>query len=469
MFSSLRWPLALAFFLLVCCCLGFTESVVLREVRAAYLHSVEEQLLQDCGFIANLMRRHMDQVALTPQARKRITDEMARLSLQMSGRLCIVNWKGEVLEDSAGRRGQRVGHRSEVQLALQGQPATRVRGLGDEESQQSWESLADPAMFVAVPMLAQDRVTGAIYGSRSLASLQAMLVELRLRLYAVGALSLAVGLLLSLALARWLTSPLRSLAGGARRLSRGEMDVRIPVSTRDEVGELAYAFNQMAQSLQEHRESLLRFVSDASHELKTPVASLRSGVEALEGGALEDPQLRQKFFGFLHRDLDRMESLVSDLLELHRLDRSGLVLDLERVEFSQMAQGFGEEYAALVVEGPRPWEVRADPRRLRQILTNLLENAWRAVAEQEHPRVILRWGLEGIEVEDNGLGLEERDVEMVFERFYRVDRGRARSQGGTGLGLAISRGLARAMGGELLARSPGLGQGATFLLKLPVA
>jgi signal transduction histidine kinase len=474
MFSSLRWPLSLSFFALIVLCVGCTELTLFSEVRRTYLDSVEDSLRQDCSFIANLMRRHMDQTALTADERKMITDEMKQLSVQMSGRLCIVNFKGQVLEDSAGRRGENVRHRREVRSALAGEAAMAIRGFSQNDSgdhSQEWEEITDPSMFVAVPLLAKGQVAGAIYGSRSLADVQLTLVRLRERLYSVGVATLVLGFLLSLLLARWLTRPLRRLTETARCFGQGHLDRRSPIRSRDEVGVLAAAFNDMAESLTQQHDALLRFVSDASHELKTPVASLRSTLEALEGGALERPDLRDKFFGHLHRDLDRMEKLVRDLLDLHRLDRDALRCNLHNQPVAPLLAQLAEEYAErmpLEVSCPEGLVVVADRDWLLQVLGNLLDNARRAVRGKRDGKVWLRAEPGRICVEDNGVGLAPEHLERVFDRFYRVDSARTRDDGGTGLGLAITRGLVEAMGGRLWAESEGPDLGARFWVELPL-
>jgi signal transduction histidine kinase len=451
MFSSLRWPLALAILLAIVLPLGLAEASLLGVVREAYLKSAQEGLQQECSFIANLMRRHMDQTLLSPTARKMITDEMARLSLHMSGRLSIVNWKGDILEDSAHRKGENVRHRPEVTEALHGHPAMVIRGHLEDSS--------DATMFVAVPMRAQGKVVGAIYGSRSLADLQLTLVALRERLYAVALASLVAGLLLSMLLARWLTAPLRRLTRAVQRFGAGYLEERIPVHSRDETGILGRSFNDMAASLKTQQEALLRFVSDASHELKTPLASLRSLLEALEAGA---PQ--EQFMGLVHRDLDRMEKLVGDLLDLHRLENSALSISPQSIDLAQFLPPLAQEHGV-------EWEsctgrIQADPDRLRQVISNLLVNARRAAPQG---RVSVGAAEGSIWVLDDGVGLEAEHLPRLFDRFYRVDGARSRQHGGTGLGLAISKALVEAMGGQVAAHSDGPGRGARFTLRFPDA
>ena len=456
MFSSVRWPLALAFFLLTALSLAAVELVLFESVKASYLASVESGLRQECSFIANLMRRHMDQVALTASARKMITDEMAQLSLQMSGRLCIVNWRGDVLEDSARRKGENVGARREIKAALSGREEMVIRGLERAEPSEDWEQVLDPTMFVAVPMRAKGVVVGAVYGSRSLADLQLMLVDLRERLYAVIAVTLVVGLIVSLALARGFTAPLRRLTAAAKRLGEGHLEERLQIHSKDELGSLARSFNEMAESLKLQHERILQFVSDASHELKTPLASLRCLIEALEAGA---PQ--EKFHGMVHRDLDRMEKLVQDLLQLHRVDRAALKLEMRTFKLKDVL----DEYDGLEHDCPPGARIHADPDRLRQVLTNLVVNAQRATKDVDAPRVHIHVQPKKLVVEDNGAGIAQDHLEKIFDRFFRVDSNRSRGEGGTGLGLAITRGLVEAMGGKIRAESDGPGKGARFVIE----
>jgi two-component system OmpR family sensor kinase len=451
MFSSLRWPLGLAFFGLLSIFVVATEQVVLAEVRQAALLEMEEGLRHDCDLIANLMRRHMDQVALTKSERQMITAEMARLSLNMSGRLCIVNWKGEVLEDSAGLSGQGVGHLPEVEAALHGQASSAER---------------EQTLLVGVPMLAHGKVVGAIYGARSLGRLELMQVELRSRLYTLGAAALLLGLALSLALARILTRPLRQLADFASGLGQQGKWPRAPVQGRDEVSVLAQALNDMATRLEAHEAQLLRFVSDASHELKTPVASLRSNLEALESGAWQDEALRQRFGQAMHHDLDRAQQLVGDLLHLHKLDHQVLRPQLGEHDLRPLLEDLSERYAAQL-KCPPSLIWRCDPERLEQVLVNLLDNARRATRLGGEIAILAEG--QRLVIQDSGCGLAPEHLEAVFGRFFRVDSARSREDGGSGLGLAIARAWVESMGGRLWAESAGLGQGSRLILEFAAA
>lgn len=448
MFSSLRTPLALSLFSLAAGGLLGGEALLRREVRLAYLHNAENSLSQQCSLIGRLLGRHMDQVALTVRERKLITDEMVRLSVQVSGQFAVVNWKGDVLESSAHMQ-RNLRHLPEVVSALHGQADAALR---------------DDALSVAVPMFTRGKFTGVIYGSRSLAELDLLLLDLRERFLSVAGLALGLTALLSLALARGLTAPLSRLRATVQRFGAGERQLRAAVRSQDEVAALAGAFNAMADRLEAQHETLLRFISDASHELKTPVASLRSTVEALEAGAHTDPSLRERFFGHLHRDLDRMQRLTQDLLELHRLERSALALRIEPLDLALFLQDY-----ELPLNAEGNCCVLADRGRLDQVVSNLVSNARRATRDQPTPAITLHARPGVFWVADNGVGLEANQLEAIFQRFHRVDSARSRQDGGTGLGLAITRALVEAMGGTIQASSSGPGCGAEFRVSLPGA
>ena len=216
------------------------------------------------------------------------------------------------------------------------------------------------------------------------------------------------------------------------------------------------------------------FVSNVSHELRTPVSVIRANVEALQGGALEQPELAVSFIEAIGRNAERLGALIADLLSLASLD-SGERLELEPVDAGRVAWRVRESLTAaaeqrgqlisLAIEpGTR---VLADPGALEQVLTNLVENAVKYGPERG--RIELRQRSAGrglrLEVHDSGPGVPPEHRGRVFERFYRVDKGRSRRMGGTGLGLSIVRHLAGAMGGEAGVGTSDLG-GACFYVEL---
>ncbi len=459
MFSSIRWPVSLALLGSTLLALLLAGFYLFAQVRAEFLRSSEANLRANAESIASLMGSHMDQVALTEMERRLITNEMKRLSGQLGVRLCVVNWRGDVLEDSTPDGRRNFKGLPEIEEALNGRYQMQVR---------------DHAMVLAVPIRAGGRVMGAVYGTRPLGEVERSLTALRYQLLLAGGIAMAVSTALSLGLAWFLIRPVRKLADGVRTISEGDYAFRLGWRRRDELGQLGRDVDEMAARLERHRAVLMQFVSDASHELKTPIASMKALSEALLDGGLQDPVAGPRFAGLLQSEVQRMERLVGDMLVLQRGD-SGASVVLGQVHLAELVD---ELLGRLDERGERGFfneveetlEVSADRGRLEQVLSNLLENALAATREVASRRVEVRAQVQEetvrVEVLDNGPGLPASEHERVFERFYRVDSGRTRQSGGSGLGLAICRQIVEAHGGRLWVESePGDGARFVFTLK----
>ena len=218
------------------------------------------------------------------------------------------------------------------------------------------------------------------------------------------------------------------------------------------------------------------FVANVSHELRTPVSVIRTNVDALQAGAMEEPELANSFLEAIDRNASRLGALIADLLSLASLD-GGERLELEELDCGELAwrvreslwesaDGRGQDLRLEVPLGLRVW---ANPGAVEQILTNFLENAIKYCPEGS--QVEVRASEAGrrvrLEVHDNGSGVPEDARDRVFERFYRLDKGRSRQVGGTGLGLSIVRHLAQAMGGSVGVVTSPLG-GACFWLEVQI-
>ncbi len=293
---------------------------------------------------------------------------------------------------------------------------------------------------------------------------------------AVSAAAVAA-VVVSVALSTRLSRPIGRLAQASRRIASGRYAERVPVSSDDEIGELAQSFNTMAASLEATERRRLQLVGDVAHELRTPLATLDGYLEGLEDGVIQPVEPTWKL---LRGETARLSRLVNDLQELWRAEARQLSLSLTTVDVPEQLRAASERFATQAQEhgiemrtavGPGRLTVRADPERLGQILDNFLSNAIRYSPRGSAVALLASTDTEEvtIDVTDQGPGLTAEQLERVFERFYRVDPSRSRALGGSGIGLAIARALAQAMGGQVEAVSDGPGRGANFRVILPRA
>jgi signal transduction histidine kinase len=298
-------------------------------------------------------------------------------------------------------------------------------------------------------------------------------------------ISVSFGYLVSSSLTRLVAQ----MAEGARRLSQGDFSARVQPEGRDEVAELAQAFNDMARQLELAGEEKARlegarreFVAWVSHDLRTPLSALRAMIDAMADGVVKEPQTIERYLRQSQTELDRMRDLIDDLFQLAQLDAGHMQMTMEVCSLSDLISdtlGSAAPKAAakhITVSGwvdPAVDPVRLAPREIGRVLRNLLDNALRHTPEGGE--IQLTAGLEGgnvaVSVSDNGEGIAEEDLPRVFERFYRGEASRSRDgfdSGGAGLGLAIARGFVEAHGGRIWAESPS-GHGTRVSFSLPSA
>ena len=274
-------------------------------------------------------------------------------------------------------------------------------------------------------------------------------------------------------LARGMTSPLREMASAATAMARGDYGRRVRASSRDEVGELARAFNAMAAELGDADRMRRELVANVSHELRTPLGALQALLENLADG-VEPPDPATLRIALAQTE--RLGRLVTQLLDLSRLESNGLPLEKVGFPHARAARaGRARVRARRPARAPegvrrarRP-ESMGDPERLHQVIANLLDNAIRHSPPEGRVWLSAHAATQGrttIVVSDEGPGIPPEEIERVFERFHRTDAARAAADGGTGLGLAIARWIVDAHGGAIRAE-PREPRGCRMVVELP--
>jgi len=289
--------------------------------------------------------------------------------------------------------------------------------------------------------------------------------------------------LLILGLSRRILAPVEALTAAVRRMEAGDLSQRVEVTSRDEIGELARAFNAMADGLARLEELRRNMVTDVAHELRTPLSNIRGYLEAIQDGVVEP---ERHIIDSLHEEAMLLNHLVDDLQDLSLAEAGHLKLERQPIALADIVDRAVEavrpraeaEGIALQVDLPEDLLVDVDPQRIGQVLRNLLDNGLAhtppggeiAIAARaacpEPSRRSDQWV--EVSVRDTGAGIAAEDLPYVFERFYRADKSRSRATGGAGLGLAIAKQLVEAHGGRIWVESTER-EGSTFTFALPTS
>jgi signal transduction histidine kinase len=307
-------------------------------------------------------------------------------------------------------------------------------------------------------------------------------------LVAIGLVALGLAVLVSAALARRFTNPIRQLTDASRALAEGDLTRRVPAARlragSSEMGELAVQFNTMADRLAESVELSHRdrdrsrdFLADVSHELRTPLAALRTFNQLLMESAGDDPDARAEFLESSAGQIDRLDWLAQNLLELSKLDSGLVLLDLRPDDLRAAVESATHQHDAVAARRgvtidlampDSPIRIRHDPPRIGQVVANLVGNAVKFTARGGHVRVSVEPTADGarIDVTDTGVGIDPAELPHIFERFYRGSRANEARGSGSGLGLAIVRSIVDIHGGTVTVES-GLEAGSRFTVRLP--
>lgn len=305
--------------------------------------------------------------------------------------------------------------------------------------------------------------------------IQFLLADLLASLTAYIVVSAAAALLVGIWVGRTLTRPLQQLENAANAIKAGELNQNVPVQGSREMVAMATAFNEMAAQLSQAETLRKNLLADVAHELRHPIHILQGNLQAI----LDDVYpLSKEEIVRLADQTQHLTRLVQDLHDLSQAEAHQLPLQRQEMDIADVVKDAAATYKPLALGrhidlhvellGAIPI-IQGDPARLRQVMLNLLDNALRHTPDGGKVVVTVQKqeGRLQVEVQDNGSGISQEHLPFVFDRFYKLDRGRERS--GTGLGLAIAKAVVEAHGGWITVHSVGIGAGATFTLCLPLA
>ncbi len=348
----------------------------------------------------------------------------------------------------------------------------RLTLVDDQPGRIRYVNAGVPSLAVGIPL---NRVDGAYFELTPLGELESSLRSLAAILIVAGGVTTIAGATLGVWASRRVLRPLGDVGAAAEAIAGGRLDTRLEESVDPDLTPLASSFNRMAAALQDRIDRDARFASDVSHELRSPLMTLRASIDVLMGRRDELTDRGQAALDLLDKDVDRFERLIADLLEISRIDAGAADMSVDELRPSELVRQVlaGRQRCDTTLDvapGTEEILVEADKRRLAQVLTNLLDNA------DHYAGGATRVGVEAdgsgwvrIVVDDAGPGIPPDEVGRVFERFARGSTSGNRGLGGgTGLGLALVREHVRLHGGRVWVEPlPDGSTGSRFVIELP--
>ncbi len=279
-----------------------------------------------------------------------------------------------------------------------------------------------------------------------------------------GLISMAIGVVTALFNSKVITKPLKEMRNFARKISNGDYSARVGVKTQDEIGELADSLNYMADRLDDIENMRKTLVQNVSHDLRTPLSSIKGHLELISDSDFDEKE-KEHSLSVIHKEVERMEKMVNELAHLSTIDSKKYELEMKKIDINTVVQ---ETLELLKVEiekkglglkealGKTPIYINGDPGKIKEILMNLINNSIKFT--QEGSIGVAATSTKTcavISIEDSGIGVDEKDLPHIFDRFYRGEKSRSSNLGGLGIGLTIVKELVYAQNGRIQIESPG--------------
>ena len=332
-------------------------------------------------------------------------------------------------------------------------------------------------MAVVIPLLDDNRLEGIIYLYVPLAKISEVATDFALLWLIAALLFTIIAICLGTIIVKKITKPLVEMKHAARRVSKGDYSVIVRNDSKDEIGQLAHAFNHMSNSIRKEDERKREFLANVSHELRTPISYVKGYSEAIVCGLTKSKEERVKYINLIYREAGRMERIIGDLLDLSKIDTDEYRIEKTPLPLAQLVEDSTQKYLETMQEKDLTFKCELDPDmiingdegRIEQVIQNIMDNALRYTETGGISIKLYRIGEDycSIDIEDTGIGIPNDDIRKIKQRFYRVNKARTRNDGGSGLGLAIAEKLVNLHGGTLSISSR-VGKGTTVQIKLPI-
>lgn len=463
---SIRTRLLLVYIVVLLVGFGGLTLIAGRQISSGAREDYEQRLKSEIALIAQGAAANIDKYMSGTISDDDLQSAFTEYEASISGTLTLITLQNLPHTDDDGRLSFR--NAMELEAAVRGEITLdeRVNEAGED------------TLYTAAPVTYEGRPHALLQLSVPASSLQGVIAQRWLELGLIFAVVALLGIGAAFWLSRSIIQPLYKLRESALRLSRGDLSHRIDYTNKDEIGEVAQAFNEMASQVETMLEEQRAFASNASHELRTPLTTIRLRTEALRYDDTLEPEIAKRYVEEIDDEVARLGNLIQDLTLLSRFEAGRAELGQEQINLLRFAASLRDRMLSTasdrritltLVPPDETLNARASLSHLTVIFRNLLENAIKYTPAGGEVTWTITAADGGVQhtIHDTGHGIEDDTLPHLFERFYRVDRARSRDVPGTGLGLALVKSIVEAYGGRISIASPGLDQGTTVTVFLP--
>ncbi len=412
--------------------MGIAESRVEEELKALQARGNSHRAV---------LEKHFD---------KETIDHVVLMESESLTDVIITNKDGKVLGSSSG-------------IAQYEKYLKIPNSLNTAEGQiveDNWKD--EPYIATVSPVEVNGQLTAYVFMFENTVSVHSLIKGLNEHFFLAGWITVCLTIIIIVFLSKGITKPLLKMKEATSQMSKGEFSVSLPITSDDELGDLAKSIELLATDLNYLKQERNEFLASISHELRTPLTYIKGYADIVQKRKLPDEE-REKYLKIIVEESNRLSVLIKELFDLAKMDQNSFAIQKERIElkpfFTKMEQrlflAFQEKGLHFTLQCPQNIFIQADPLRLEQILLNLLDNSIK-YSQPGGDIKLKAWQRKKaihLAVQDNGKGIPEKELPLIFNRFYRVDKSRTRSLGGTGLGLAIVKELVHAHGAQIHVKS----------------
>lgn len=461
-FGVIRGRLVITYLSIIVLTLLFIATYILASISQYLYNQKKVETMANANIIANIVVDYMkNDVDMIPYAIK-------QLNLSDSVRVIITNEQAKVVFDSAANNNieGKFLINEEVMSAIRGQDVVTVQ---DEKD-------VGKVVQGAVSVISDSKNIGVVYLSEAAKTTEDFIADIRWILLVISLVVCVLIGVLSSVMADVIISPIEKLTGIIKGMETGSLTERVPVSGKDEIAQLGDAFNKLTDRLVEMEDKRRMFVSNASHELKTPLSSIKLLSESILSMPQLDEDNVREFMADINGEIDRLTKIIDRLLSLTKLDVESDTLDLQVTDINELAERISKSLKPVAdkknikLSLMTDQEVLAmvDREKFWQVIYNVSDNAikYTPAGGTVNLYVFNEGEFCRVEVLDNGIGIPQEEIDKIFDRFYRVDKARSRESGGTGLGLSIVNDVVSLHKGKILVDSTE-NEGTKFIIIVP--